>query len=83
MNLIDNNIHHSFNYKDKKITPCDFDSDMRKCFIDIETDYKGGHNREMSEQITAISFFDNYTDSFYTIAFFSSLCRQLFHKNLP
>lgn len=66
--LIDKKIYHSFEVlPDKSIKPCDFDSDMRKCFIDIETDYAGGSNDQMTLPITAISFYDSYEEKYYTL----------------
>lgn len=68
--LIDKDIYTSVEVDTniiKKADSCEVEP--RVMLLDIETEYYGGSNYEMNQPIISISFYDNYNDKFYTIAY--------------
>lgn len=68
--LIDLGIHSGVEYSgNNKISQCPVEVTPKIFTLDIETEYYGGSNYEMTCPLNAVSFHDNYEDKIYTISF--------------
>lgn len=68
--LIDKDIYTGIEVTDDgDIKHCDIDCEPRIMNLDVETDYQGGSNKDMMRPLIAISFYDNYTDTIYSLSY--------------
>jgi DNA polymerase, archaea type len=69
--LIDNDIYAGVEYfpMTDKVFPIDCNVEPRTMNVDIETEYYGGSNSDMSRPIISIAFYDNYLNRIYVLAY--------------
>jgi len=67
--LVEKNINTCIEINNGKLKASDKEIMPRVMMLDIETRYEGGSNNQMEAPIISISFHDNFTDRFYTIAY--------------
>lgn len=79
--LIMHDLYSGIKY-DQTITPTNCEVEPRLAIIDIETEYYGGANKEMSCPINAVTIHDNYTNKLYTIAYSSTKETGVFDKTI-
>ena len=77
--LIDFNLYDGISIKDNKIISDEIEVEPRISIIDIETDYSGGSNKEMTRPIIAISFYDSYDKKIRCISYSND--EQIYSKS--
>jgi len=67
--LIDKDIYTSFGFEETKVSNDRIEVEPKVWILDIETEYYGGSNKDMSKPITCISWYDNYEKELFTLAY--------------
>ena len=67
--LIDNEIYSGVDVFEKQIIPSKYNAEFRIGYLDIETMYDGGTNKDMIKPINSIAYYDNYEHKFYVFSY--------------